>query len=257
MLHRGVIVGNQSFQHLRLGMNIGSKRVQVANNLPLSITKPYRIASTTMSTTRLATTASNFELVPPPWWVMFGIGTVGGTFGAILGLGGGVVITPAIVALTKVPQKMAIGTSLVAAFIVGGVGALNYGKEGLVDIVNALVIASGSALTAGVGARFAQGLPDRTLKTVLGIYMLVMAGVVPMRNYLLKSIWNDPNRETPAASTQIGNKSVFSFSWQAVPIFFVTGLFAGFASGLFGIAGGTIISPCKLNVHSFRLLYSF
>ena len=69
------------------------------------------------------------------------IGGAGWSFGAVMGLaGGGVVIVPAIVAFTNIPQKTAIGTSLVAALVIGGVGSVNYGREGLLDVFNAVII---------------------------------------------------------------------------------------------------------------------
>ena len=147
----------------------------------------------------------------PPFTTMFAIGLAGGTFGAIMGLAGGVVIVPAIVTFSSITQKSAIGTSLVAALAVGSVGSANYALDGKVDFVNALVIAAGSSITAGMGARFAQGLPDRTLKTVLGIYMLVMAAIVPARDALLKTVWKPALTEGGTAIEQIPKKKTHSF----------------------------------------------
>jgi uncharacterized membrane protein YfcA len=68
---------------------------------------------------------------------MMSIGAAGGMFGSLMGLAGGVVMVPLMVSFTSIPQKVATGTSLMAALFVGGVGAVGYGYHGLVDVFHA------------------------------------------------------------------------------------------------------------------------
>jgi len=154
-------------------------------------------------------------------------------------------MVPALVALAHMPQKRALGTSLVAATVVGGVSAMSYAKEGMVDIVAAASVAAGSAMTARLGAQFAQGLPDKTLKTVLGIYMLLMAAVVPARKSFLESARANRKSADATAEDAQSDKGLFERIGlkKEFPVYFGTGLFAGIASGIFGIAGGTIVTP--------------
>ena len=186
---------------------------------------------------------------PPPrssWWVLALIGGGAGCFGSLLGLGGGVVIVPALAAFAHVPHKAAVGTSLVAATVIGGTSAASYAREGLVDAFDVLTIAGGSMLTASVGARIAQNMSDRNLKTILGVYMLCVAAFVPLRQQLAQLVLCDASK-SPTDDVQAGGtdavKSAEGDRLSTAPIFFAAGLTAGIASGLFGVAGGAIVTP--------------
>lgn len=62
------------------------------------------------------------------------IGLVAGAFGGLVGLGGGVVMVPMLVGMTKLRQQQAHGTSLVALIVTGLVGAATYFSRGRVDL---------------------------------------------------------------------------------------------------------------------------
>jgi uncharacterized membrane protein YfcA len=103
------------------------------------------------------------------------IGLVGGVLSGLFGIGGGLVIVPALVLLAGFPIAKAAGTSLAALLLpVGLFGALEYYRAGQVDIRAAAIIAVGLLLGAYVGARIGTSLPPEVAQRAFGIFLLVV-----------------------------------------------------------------------------------
>ena len=111
-------------------------------------------------------------------WVLVAlIGLVAGVVSGLFGIGGAVVIVPALVLLVKLPQHTANGTSLAALLLpVGLLGALEYYRRGQVNIPYAVIIAAGLFIGAFAGAHLAGGMQDTTLRKAFGAFLLVVAG---------------------------------------------------------------------------------
>src|SRR5262245_17211062 len=104
------------------------------------------------------------------------IGLFAGILAGVFGIGGGVVIVPALVTIAKFPMHSATGTSLGALLLpVGILGAWEYYKQGLVNIPTALILALGLALGAWVGARLSLSLSSRTLERAFSIFLILIA----------------------------------------------------------------------------------
>lgn len=111
-------------------------------------------------------------------WVLVAlIGLVAGVVSGLFGIGGAIVIVPALVLLLKLPQHVANGTSLAALLLpVGLLGALEYYRRGQVNVAYAAIIAAGLFVGALVGAQMAGALSDATLRRAFGALLLVVAG---------------------------------------------------------------------------------
>jgi uncharacterized membrane protein YfcA len=105
------------------------------------------------------------------------IGLVAGTFAGLFGVGGGVLIVPALIFLAKFPIKMALGTSLasIAILPVGLLGVYTYYRHGNLNIRASLLIALGIFLGAWLGARLAQMIPAATLQRIFAVFIMIMA----------------------------------------------------------------------------------
>ena len=104
------------------------------------------------------------------------IGVVTGIMSGIFGIGGGIVIVPALLFVAKLPQKTAVGTSLAALLLpVGALGVWTYWKGGHVETRGALLIAAG--LLAGVygGSLFAQTLSESTMRKAFAVLLVGVA----------------------------------------------------------------------------------
>src|SRR5438046_10373865 len=92
------------------------------------------------------------------WALVALIGLVGGVVSGLFGVGGAIVIVPALVLLGKLPPHTASGTSLAALLLpVGLLGAIEYYRRGQVNFPDALVLAAGLFVGAFSGAHLAGG----------------------------------------------------------------------------------------------------
>lgn len=85
-------------------------------------------------------------------WVVLGVGFVTGLLAGSLGVGGGFARMPLLVYLVGVPTHAAVGTDLFEIVISAGFGTLTHAVKGNVDVLMALVMHTGAALGAQIGA---------------------------------------------------------------------------------------------------------
>lgn len=104
------------------------------------------------------------------------IGVLAGVSGGFFGIGGGVVIVPAMVLLLKSSQQKAQGTSLAALLLpVGILAVLEYNKEKSVDFVAAGLIAFGFLIGGYFGAKIAVGIDEAVLRRVFAAFLVILA----------------------------------------------------------------------------------
>lgn len=104
------------------------------------------------------------------------LGLVAGAMSGLIGIGGGVIIVPALVFLFHLSQHEAQGTTL--ALMIPPIGILavwTYYKQGAVDFKIAAFIALGFLLGGLIGAKLATGISDVILEKVFGVAMLLIA----------------------------------------------------------------------------------
>lgn len=106
------------------------------------------------------------------WLIVSVIGLVAGILGGFFGVGGGVLIVPALVLIFGFDQHIATGTSLGALLPpVGLLGAMEYYRHGDVNIGYAAVIAAGLLVGGYLGAFVAVKIPALTLKRAFAVFL--------------------------------------------------------------------------------------
>lgn len=161
------------------------------------------------------------------------IGLLAGCFGGLVGLGGGVVMIPLMVAVLRLSQHRAHGTSLFALVFTGLTGAIAYGVKGSVDIIASLILAATAIFTARWGAKFAHSLPEWKLKRSFGAFLIFAALILILKPYLT---------------------GIYHFEFTTyfkTLILLVIGLFAGFLAGMMGIGGGTVMVPALVLILNY------
>lgn len=104
------------------------------------------------------------------------IGLAAGFISSMAGIGGGVVIVPALVFLFGFDQKMAQGTSLaMLALPVALIGAFNYYKQGQVNWKIALIMALTFVIGGYLGSKVALGLSPVVLKKIFALLIMAIA----------------------------------------------------------------------------------
>lgn len=111
------------------------------------------------------------------WLMPLAIGLVAGVLAGMFGIGGGLVIVPALLYFMKVKPLEAIGTSLAALIPpVGLLGAYEYYRNGYVNLKYAGIIALALFVGAWFGARIMIPLPPHVIKRIYGVFLLIMGG---------------------------------------------------------------------------------
>ena len=124
------------------------------------------------------------------------IGFFVGILAAIMGVGGGFIMVPAMIYLLRMPTNVVIGTSLFQIiFVSAAVTIMHAVKNQTVDVVLATILIIGSVVGAQIGARFGQKLRGEQLRALLalvvlgvGLKMLSDLLFMPAEIYSLSSI---------------------------------------------------------------------
>ena len=101
------------------------------------------------------------------------IGFFVGILAAIMGVGGGFIMVPAMIYLLRMPTNVVIGTSLFQIiFVSAAVTIMHAAKNQTVDVVLATILIIGGVVGAQIGARFGQKLRGEQLRALLALIVL-------------------------------------------------------------------------------------
>jgi len=104
------------------------------------------------------------------------IGMLAGVFGGLFGLGGGIIMIPAMVYLLGVDQQTAQGTSLAVMLPpIGLLAAYNYYKAGDVNIWYAILIAVTFLIGGYFGSKIALAVSEVWMRRIFGILLILIA----------------------------------------------------------------------------------
>lgn len=114
--------------------------------------------------------------------ILLAAGLIAGFLSGLVGIGGGIVIVPALVYFFNMNQKMAQGTTLfMFLFPIGILGVYNYYKGGYVDFKSAAIIGLTFVLGSYFGSKTVIGLDIRIVKQLFGA-ILVLVGLKMLFN---------------------------------------------------------------------------
>ena len=105
------------------------------------------------------------------------LGLMAGLLSSVVGIGGGILIVPALVFIFALSQKTAQGTSLAMLLPpIGLLAVINYHKAGLIDYKIAGILCVAFVAGTYFGSKLALNLPDAVLKKVFAIFLILVAG---------------------------------------------------------------------------------
>jgi uncharacterized membrane protein YfcA len=151
------------------------------------------------------------------------IGVVAGFLSGVFGVGGGILIVPALVLVAGYEQRLAHGTSLAAVLPIATSGLIGFAVQDSVDWVAAVLLIAGSVLGAVVGTRLLQILPVRTL--AIGFIAVLLATAAQ----LVLSSPEGVGRGELTLAAGVGMA--------------LLGLGSGTLAGLLGVGGGVVMVP--------------
>ncbi len=107
----------------------------------------------------------------PVWLIGFLIGFIG----AIMGIGGGFLLVPALIYLMRVPTGVVVGTSMLLTLVtMAGATVMHAATNHLVDAVLALILMVGGVIGAQFGARAGQKIRGEQLRMLLGLLVFMV-----------------------------------------------------------------------------------
>ena len=108
--------------------------------------------------------------------ILIVIGIITGFMAGMLGIGGAIIMIPALVFLLGISQQTAQGTSLAVMLPpIGLLAAYNYYKAGQVNIKFALILAAFFLVGSYFGSKLALNIPQAMLKKIFGVLLLLVA----------------------------------------------------------------------------------
>ena len=108
--------------------------------------------------------------------VLLGVGLAAGVLSGMFGIGGGVIIVPALIYIVKMKQLEATATSLAALIPpVGLLGAFEYYRNGNIRVGAALIVAAGLFVGAYFGAKITLNLPADLVRRMYAVFLLAVA----------------------------------------------------------------------------------
>lgn len=111
------------------------------------------------------------------------IGLIAGLASGYVGVGGGFIMVPLMLAVLDIPMSLASGTSLIAIMILAIPGVIEQGLLGNIDYLAAIAIVVGSIPGALVGARLVRVVPERQLRFIFGGFLLVAAVMLMLNEF--------------------------------------------------------------------------
>lgn len=120
------------------------------------------------------------------------VGLVAGFLSGLVGIGGGVIIVPALVIFLGFSQKLAQGTSLgILLLPVGILGVIQYYKQGYLNVNYVLIISAAFVAGSFIGGKTALALSEEKMKRIFAVMMMLIA---------IKMLFFDhPKKQPPAA----------------------------------------------------------
>lgn len=111
------------------------------------------------------------------------IGLIAGLASGYVGVGGGFIMVPLMLAVLDIPMSLASGTSLIAITILAIPGVIEQGLLGNIEYLAGIAIVVGGIPGALVGARLVRVVPERQLRFIFGGFLLVAAVMLMLNEF--------------------------------------------------------------------------
>src|SRR5262249_33866727 len=157
------------------------------------------------------------------------IGFAAGAFGALAGVGGGMIVTPLVAIYFGLPMHQAIGVTLLCVIATSTATSSMYVERHVTDVRLGMTLELATTIGALIAALIAHEINRRTLAVLFACFLLYSAGS------MVKKAWSSRNEEPEETRPD--------YTPQSYPIGLAASLLAGGFSGLLGIGGGPIKVP--------------
>ena len=178
-----------------------------------------------------------------------------GIVGALVGLGGGVILVPATLFvginlgfIPDITPQTVVGLSVIMMIFTGLASTLSYVKSKTVDFKTGFIFFAGSIPGTMIGAYINKSLDLPSFNLYFGILLIILATILLVRDYLKPVQWFVEHGTKRTYIDAQGKEHIYGYPvWFALLLTFVVGMM----SGMFGIGGGSMIVPAMLILFLF------
>ena len=125
------------------------------------------------------------------FWLPAAVGFMVGTLAGFLGIGGGLLMMPALVYLIGCPTYVAVGTDLFTVMLAGFYGAFTYGMKGRVELLAVLIMLMGAAPGAQIGTIATKYVRGYAIRLMFGVTVVcaMISVILKQFNLSLLASW--------------------------------------------------------------------
>ena len=173
-----------------------------------------------------------------------------GILGAMLGLGGGIIIVPLLIFLLGIPIHVASGASIIAVVATSSAAAVTYVKEEMTNMRLGMFLELATTIGAVTGAFLTSIASEEALKIIFGFSLLYAAAMMYLQSRRTERSWVQQNNDTIAEKLSLNGSyydaargETIAYGVNHTPLTLAISYLAGIVSGLLGIGGGGIKVP--------------
>ncbi|WP_390407254.1 sulfite exporter TauE/SafE family protein [Lacticaseibacillus jixiensis] len=177
--------------------------------------------------------------------IFVGVGLLAGAMGALLGLGGGIIVTPVITLVMGLPIQYAIAASIIAVIATSSGATIAYLKDEMLNLRVAMFLEIATTVGAVVGAVLSGVISGKFLYMLFGALLLFSTYNMIRKLVGTKAKQRDPKPDAAAVKLRLNGayydkntQQEVEYKVTNVPGGFLMMLGAGMASGLLGIGSG-------------------
>ena len=183
------------------------------------------------------------------------LGLFVGTYGTLVGAGGGPLIVPALLLIFHLPPQQAVGTSLTVVFLNALSGTVSYARQKRIDYRTGFRFAIATIPGSIIGAYLSTLFTGRLFSLVFGVLLILLAGFIVIRPREAElAVEEEVEAALPPWYTRRVITDVMGERYEYVfhePAGIVLSFFIGFLSSIMGIGGGIIHVPALVYLFSF------
>jgi uncharacterized membrane protein YfcA len=184
---------------------------------------------------------------------LIGLGAFTGTYGILIGAGGGFILVPFLVLLVGLEPRVAVGTSLTVVFVTALSGVIGYARLRAIDYRSGITFALAEIPGSVLGAVAAVKAPEGVLQFSFGGLLLMLSAYMLLKPEVSVSAAASPRSggrgvTTREITTASGRHYAYSFNLSLASLCTAA---LGVVSSFFGIGGGLMRVP--LLVYGFRV----